>query len=264
MLDVHPPHHAANTWKDFFIHIATIVIGLIIAVGLEQTVEALHHHHQREELETQLQKEARVNTRRISVSFAASDAELAWLMGLQQDVQAMLAGRGKFVYRPRPESEPGVPITWVTPSTGVWDAARQSGIVSLLPARREEQYESDYRQEDIADANRMLFYEALAHQKAFEMKFATAQCPATPDLTRMDRQQMEAYSTLIGETYAASLAAKNRLRAADMVNNSVLSEMTQQQAGAARSAEMQGHPDQFPSLAPGTPYTGTPTPPLCR
>ena len=77
MLDVHPPHHAANTWKDFFIHIATIVIGLIIAVGLEQTVEALHHHHQREELETQLQKEARVNTRRISVSFAASDAELA-------------------------------------------------------------------------------------------------------------------------------------------------------------------------------------------
>ena len=25
MLDVHPPHEAAHTWKDFFIHIATIV-----------------------------------------------------------------------------------------------------------------------------------------------------------------------------------------------------------------------------------------------
>jgi len=23
MLDVHPPHEAAHTWKDFFIHIAT-------------------------------------------------------------------------------------------------------------------------------------------------------------------------------------------------------------------------------------------------
>ena len=32
MLDVHPPHHAANTWRDFFIHIATIVIGLLIAI----------------------------------------------------------------------------------------------------------------------------------------------------------------------------------------------------------------------------------------
>jgi hypothetical protein len=46
MLDVHPPHEAAHTWKDFFIHIATIVIGLLIAIGLEQTVEAIHHHHQ--------------------------------------------------------------------------------------------------------------------------------------------------------------------------------------------------------------------------
>ncbi len=36
MLDVHPPRHAANTWRDFFI--ATVVLGLCIAVGLEQTV----------------------------------------------------------------------------------------------------------------------------------------------------------------------------------------------------------------------------------
>jgi hypothetical protein len=27
MLDVHPPHEAAHTWKDFLIHIATIVIS---------------------------------------------------------------------------------------------------------------------------------------------------------------------------------------------------------------------------------------------
>ena len=32
MLDVHPPHEAAHTWKDFFIHIATICVGLLIAV----------------------------------------------------------------------------------------------------------------------------------------------------------------------------------------------------------------------------------------
>lgn len=28
MLDVHPPHEATHTWTDFFIHIATIVVGL--------------------------------------------------------------------------------------------------------------------------------------------------------------------------------------------------------------------------------------------
>src|ERR1700733_4715963 len=46
MLDVHPAHHAASSWKEFFIHIATIVLGLLIAVGLEQTVEYFHHQHQ--------------------------------------------------------------------------------------------------------------------------------------------------------------------------------------------------------------------------
>ena len=35
MLDIHPPHHAANTWRDFFIHIITIVIGLLIALSLD-------------------------------------------------------------------------------------------------------------------------------------------------------------------------------------------------------------------------------------
>src|SRR6516162_150479 len=46
MLDVHPAHHAASTWRDFFIHIATIALGLLLAVGLEQGVEVIHHRHE--------------------------------------------------------------------------------------------------------------------------------------------------------------------------------------------------------------------------
>jgi hypothetical protein len=46
MLDVHAPHEAIQTWKAFFFHIATISIGLLMAIGLEQTVETLHHRHQ--------------------------------------------------------------------------------------------------------------------------------------------------------------------------------------------------------------------------
>jgi hypothetical protein len=39
MLDVHAPHQSAHTLKDFLIHIAAITIGLLIALGLEATVE---------------------------------------------------------------------------------------------------------------------------------------------------------------------------------------------------------------------------------
>jgi hypothetical protein len=56
MLEVHAPHEAPRTWKGFFIHIATIVIGLFIAVGIEKTVEFLHHRHIRGQLEQQMQE----------------------------------------------------------------------------------------------------------------------------------------------------------------------------------------------------------------
>jgi hypothetical protein len=65
MLDVHPAHHAATTWRDFLIHIATIVIGLLIAVGLEQTVEYFHHRHLaragREDLKAERTRDERSN-----------------------------------------------------------------------------------------------------------------------------------------------------------------------------------------------------------
>lgn len=61
MLDVHAPHGVLHTWKDFFIHIATIVIGLLIAVGLEQTVEHFHHRQQVAEIRRSLTEERRIN-----------------------------------------------------------------------------------------------------------------------------------------------------------------------------------------------------------
>lgn len=35
MLDVHAPYEALQTWKGFVIHIATICIGLLIAIALD-------------------------------------------------------------------------------------------------------------------------------------------------------------------------------------------------------------------------------------
>jgi hypothetical protein len=60
-MDVHPPQHAITTWRDFFIHIATIVVGLLIAIGLEQTVEWLHHVHQIREIRHNLHDELTAN-----------------------------------------------------------------------------------------------------------------------------------------------------------------------------------------------------------
>jgi hypothetical protein len=43
-LDVHAPHHRIEGWKDFLVHLLTISVGLLIAVGIEGCVE-LHREH---------------------------------------------------------------------------------------------------------------------------------------------------------------------------------------------------------------------------
>jgi hypothetical protein len=66
MLDVHAPHERVHGWSDFFIHIATIVIGLLIAVGLEQTVEYFHHRHQAREGLELLRREVDENRKNLA------------------------------------------------------------------------------------------------------------------------------------------------------------------------------------------------------
>ena len=61
MIDIHPPHHAATTRRDFFIHLATVVLGILIAIGLEQTVEYFHHRDQVAQLTEQMRTEAQNN-----------------------------------------------------------------------------------------------------------------------------------------------------------------------------------------------------------
>lgn len=66
MLDVHAPHETVRTWKDFLIHIAAIAVGLLIALGLEQTVEYFHHRHQVSETREALRIEREQNHLRLA------------------------------------------------------------------------------------------------------------------------------------------------------------------------------------------------------
>src|SRR6185437_483876 len=90
MIDVHAPHGGLHTWKDFWIHLGTIALGLLIALGLEQGVEYLHHLHQRHQLEASLLAECRINKDRAEANFSGFDDLMKWLLGLHRDIGKML------------------------------------------------------------------------------------------------------------------------------------------------------------------------------
>jgi hypothetical protein len=127
MLDVHPPHHAANTWRDFFIHIATIVIGLLIAVGLEQTVEHFHHQHQLRELRKGLLADAGLYLHDVDQLRLVNRQRMEDLNNRIQQLQVALSHHqqlGSPIYRPTTPTN--------TIRLGNFSAAKASGLVQLL------------------------------------------------------------------------------------------------------------------------------------
>jgi hypothetical protein len=60
-MEIHPPEHPIMTWKQFIVHMTTIVLGLLIAISLEQTVEWFHHLQERDALLADLRAESRDN-----------------------------------------------------------------------------------------------------------------------------------------------------------------------------------------------------------
>ncbi len=63
MIEVHPPSEPVHGWRDFLIHLATITIGLLIALSLEGCVELWHHRSLVHEAEASMQIEIEGNAR---------------------------------------------------------------------------------------------------------------------------------------------------------------------------------------------------------
>lgn len=139
MLDVHPPHTSPHTWREFLIHIATIVVGLLIAVGLEQSVEALHRHHERLNLIEDLRQEARIRTTEIRENNEAYLVMDQWLSGTLHGALAAKPVGGTVTFKLR---EPTKPTSGnLRPSTAVWAAAKASGEVGVLTREESEGWE---------------------------------------------------------------------------------------------------------------------------
>jgi hypothetical protein len=167
MLDVHPAHHAASSWKEFFIHIATIVLGLLIAVVLEQAVEHFHHRREVAEVREELRGEREAN----KDSFKSETTNWRWETAELENNLMVLAYLQKHPGTPD-EKLPGS-LVWShasAPNTqAAWDAARNSGVTSLMHREEVEQYEDTYNQLKKIDDARSLAYDAMNDATRYEL-----------------------------------------------------------------------------------------------
>ncbi len=148
MLDVHPAHHAASSWREFLVHIATIVIGLLIALGLEQTVSHFHKRHLGREIEEDLREESRINERIIRYDMASVQSVRRNIRGNMTQLDHVSGSNGKEHFIPSaPPHDTFLPVI-----DSAWLTLRDNGLMSLVtPNVANNYWKIDFLGHDIDD-----------------------------------------------------------------------------------------------------------------
>jgi hypothetical protein len=141
MLDVHAPEHGINGYRDFFLHLFTITIGLLIALGLEAGVEAVHHRHEREEAEMLIRREIQNNLNTLNQGAPTAIAELTRMTAVLKTLEA------------RTQSQPGVltesdfAFHEAPMQDAAWRTASTTGALAYMEYRQVERFSDAYKEQ---------------------------------------------------------------------------------------------------------------------
>lgn len=195
MLDVHPPHHAIESWKQYLLHMSTIVLGLLIAIGLEQTVEAVHRADERSDLREALRHDNEKALEDAEKCEMAEIPSLTWLTARAELLQrAIAAGKppvGNISMAPRVSSD--------IPSDPAWNAAKASGLLPLLS--REEVQVFSFTDAFFTHIQQAFDNGVAASRRRaqFESTHASSTDLRMMDLTKISVAELNDYSDLIGQ-----------------------------------------------------------------
>src|SRR5690242_4713646 len=153
-MDVHPPHGGIHSWRDFFIHLIVITLGLLIALGLEGIVEWRHNKHLVHTAESNLRAELVANQKTLA-------EDLASLNNAQKQTESDLAILSALKERNDPGAELNFHWEWNGPSSAAWDTARNTGAIALMNYQAAQNYSVIYEQQGLVNAQSGAFVRDL-------------------------------------------------------------------------------------------------------
>ncbi|WP_158821216.1 hypothetical protein [Granulicella sp. S156] len=141
MLDVHPPHHRLGGLKDFFIHLLTISVGLLIAVGIEGCVERHQHRELAQEARETLRKEIGGNSKTMKDALTDIDKRqtavenaVVLLKRIRQNPKDKSAQKGSF--------KTDFSLTELDDTA--WKTAQTTGALTFMPYDEANKYSGIY------------------------------------------------------------------------------------------------------------------------
>ena len=173
MLDVHVPKHGLHGVREFLLHILTITVGLLIALGLESAAEAVHHRHQRQEAEATIRQELAENRDKVRKAQATVQAELKNMVAVLDFLQARGDGVAADAQGLNIEFQEG-PL-----QDAAWRTAASTGVLTFMEYAQVEKYSVAYKEQaDLESMQQRTLDEYLQLQtyvvKGFDPKSVTA------------------------------------------------------------------------------------------
>jgi hypothetical protein len=143
VIDVHPPNEPIHSWRDFFLHLTTITIGLLIALSLEGCVEWRHHRHLAHQAETSLHTEIRQN----------SQAMQEYLVVLHKQQEALVKDvvilKSIIKNQKAPaDSKFALEFNITSLDNVSWKTAQSTGALSYIPYELAQEYGDIYTTQD--------------------------------------------------------------------------------------------------------------------
>ena len=121
---------------------AIITIGLLIALGLEQAAESVHHHHEIKEARQALRHELDLNRRAYADSVREFHRQTAAMLNNVVVLRYIQQHPGT------PEEQlPGILVWHASPGSftdSAWKTAQQSGVTALMPLEEVRRYDALY------------------------------------------------------------------------------------------------------------------------
>jgi cell division protein FtsB len=143
MIDVHPPHKRIHGVGEFFLHLLTITIGLLIALALENAAGAVHHRHQEQEAEATIREEMAENREHLVEANATIKSELDNLNATLDYLEARSQGKDA--------STAGITmgLNMIRLQNAGWRTAAATGAVQYMNYTAVQQFAQSYDLQDV-------------------------------------------------------------------------------------------------------------------
>lgn len=210
-MDVHPPYRPIHSLKEFLIHLLAITIGLLIALGLEATVEWVHHRHLVKDARASLFEEMRDNRGSIEQHLRASPGQIDHLQKLLSRVEEVETGHA----RPWIEHYP-----WTSASLydSSWSAALSTSATVYMNEGEVRRYTQIYalqqtysqiEERNLEERTRMFAFLDLLQEKEkpAQIEFESAKQSILEQVILI--QEMNEVEQRLDERYKQALEQKN-------------------------------------------------------